>query len=64
MLAILGAGMLLFFTLISGMPANVPAVKVGAPILDFTARDANGNDFALSSLSGGPFLLKFFRGHW
>ena len=40
------------------------AIAVGDRVLDFTARDADGRSFALSSLAGRPFLLKFFRGHW
>ncbi len=63
-LAIPLAGMFLFFTLRSTMPKNIPAVAVGKPILDFTAKRADGQDFALGSLRGAPFLLKFFRGHW
>ncbi len=63
-LAIVAAGMFLFFTLNSAMPHAVPKVAVGEPILDFTTPSATGEDFALSSLAGTPFLLKFFRGHW
>lgn len=63
-LALLAAGMFLFFTLNSAMPPNTPAVAVGETILDFTAKDSAGADFALASLKGAPFLLKFFRGHW
>lgn len=48
----------------SGQAAIVPAVAVGGPVLDFTARDDEGRPFALSSLRGAPVLLKFFRGHW
>jgi len=40
------------------------AVRVGGPILDFSAPDENGEPFALASLRGRPYLLKFFRGHW
>ena len=63
-LAIPAAGMFLFFTLNSAMPHKTPAVAVGKPILNFTAKTADGQDFALSSLQGAPYLLKFFRGHW
>ena len=49
---------------ISKQDAKVPAVRVGEPILDFTADDEDANPFALASLTGRPFLLKFFRGHW
>jgi len=43
---------------------KIPAVTIGGPVLDFSAIDHEGNPFALSSLQGRPFLLKFFRGHW
>ena len=43
---------------------NHPAVAVGDPMLTFVAPDENGNDFDLASLTGKPYLLKFFRGHW
>ncbi len=46
------------------VPADVPRVAVGDPYIDFTAPDADGNAFTLSSLDGTPILLKFFRGHW
>jgi peroxiredoxin len=39
-------------------------VALGQPIPEFTAPDAEGQPFALSSLHGRPYLLKFFRGHW
>ena len=48
----------------SKQTAEVPAVVVGQPILDFTAPDEQGQMFTLASLKGTPFLLKFFRGHW
>lgn len=65
--AVLGAalsGPLLLLRLGSAQARNTPAVAIGGPILDFTAPDENGAPFALSSLAGKPFLLKFFRGHW
>jgi drug/metabolite transporter (DMT)-like permease len=40
------------------------AVSVGQPALEFTVPDAEGRPFALASLAGRPYLLKFFRGHW
>ena len=40
------------------------AFQLGAPVPDFSAPDEDGNDVQLSSLSGVPLLLKFFRGHW
>lgn len=54
----------------AGTPADqapgpdVPNVAVGDPFTDFTAPDADGHPFTLSSLTGQPILLKFFRGHW
>ena len=48
----------------SGQARVVPAVAVGGPIVDFSATDDEGRPFALASLHGRPFLLKFFRGHW
>ncbi len=43
---------------------NRPAVAVGDPMIPFVAPDEHGNDFDLASLTGKPYLLKFFRGHW
>lgn len=43
---------------------NRPAVAIGGDMLTFVAPDANGVDFDLGSLTGKPYLLKFFRGHW
>lgn len=48
----------------SAQAAVQPSVSVGGKILDFTAPDDEDKPFTLSSLQGGPFLLKFFRGHW
>ena len=62
--AILAGGMFLGLRLQSSQAATTPAVSVGGPILDFSATDENGDAFALSSLAGKPYLLKFFRGHW
>jgi hypothetical protein len=36
----------------------------GAPLPEFSAPDDRGETFAVSSDSGRPLLLKFFRGHW
>ena len=46
------------------LPPDVPRVAVGEPAIDFTATDADGKTFTLSSFRGSPVLLKFFRGHW
>jgi peroxiredoxin len=64
LLALVGG--LAFFGLYaaSGQVPLIPAVAVGGPLLDFTAPDDAGQPFALASLRGRPFLLKFFRGHW
>jgi hypothetical protein len=62
--AILAGGFFLALRLQSGQDARVPVVKLGEPMLDFTALDDEGNSFELASLRGKPFLLKFFRGHW
>ncbi len=43
---------------------NRPAVAVGGKMVGFVAPDEHGNDFDLASLTGKPYLLKFFRGHW
>ncbi len=48
----------------SAQAALQPSVSVGGEILDFTAPDDEDKPFTLSSLHGGPYLLKFFRGHW
>jgi hypothetical protein len=65
--AALGAalgGFMLLMRLGSPQAPNKPAVSLGDRILDFRAPDENGAAFALSSLAGKPFLLKFSRGHW
>ncbi len=62
--AILAGGMFVALRAQSGQAKTPPSVKLGGPILDFVAADDQGNPFQLASLSGRPFLLKFFRGHW
>ena len=60
-----GFGALFLVNQVVGQQSRrTPAVAVGQPILDFTAPDADGRPFQLSSLRGRPYLLKFFRGHW
>ncbi|MAG29970.1 MAG: hypothetical protein CL908_03635 [Deltaproteobacteria bacterium] len=61
--AIVGTAFLLL-RLQSAQKPNVPSVEVGGPILPFSALDADGREFDLTSLRGKPYLLKFFRGHW
>ena len=62
--ALLGPASFLGLELIAYQPKRQVAVSVGEPILDFEAPGADGEPFALSSLRGRPFLLKFYRGHW
>jgi len=63
-LAVAVGGVFLALQLQAGQDRREPAVRVGGPILDFSAPDAEGQPFQLASLTGHPFLLKFFRGHW
>jgi len=63
-LAILAGSLFLFVTLTSRLPEKRPSVSVGQAAPDFTAREADGKNFTLSSLKGRPVLLKFFRGYW
>jgi hypothetical protein len=62
--AILGAASFLGLAAQSAQAHREPAVAVGGPIIDFTLPDHEGRPFALATLRGKPFLLKFFRGHW
>lgn len=61
--AVVGTAMPLL-RLQSGQKSLEPTLSVGEPILAFTALDEHGAEFDLASLSGKPYLLKFFRGHW
>jgi peroxiredoxin len=63
-LAIAGGVAFMALVAASGQARIAPAVTVGGPVLDFVASDDTGRPFALASLQGRPFLLKFFRGHW
>jgi hypothetical protein len=45
------------------VPAE-PAVPVGSSLPFFAAPDDRGKRFESPWLSGKPYLLKFFRGHW
>jgi hypothetical protein len=57
----------LFLTVLVGISRQVvgpEALRVGAPIPEFTATDDSGSEFAIASTRGRPLLLKFFRGHW
>jgi len=62
--AVAAGGTFLGLLLQSTQQEREPNVKVGGPILGFTAPDEHGNPFDLGSLRGKPYLLKFFRGHW
>jgi hypothetical protein len=63
-LAVGAGGLFLLLQVLSQQSRITPAVSLGRRILDFTAPDAEGRPFALGSLRGRPYLLKFFRGHW
>ena len=62
--AILSSAMFLFTSVMSPLPASIPRVSVGGPMLPFSATDAEGVVFESVALDGRPYLLKFFRGHW
>ncbi len=65
-LALLGLAFPGLFTsthVVAWQPRNI-SVKVGDPVRDFTAVDGQGELFALSSMTGKRYLLKFYRGHW
>jgi hypothetical protein len=57
-------GLFLLLQVLGQQARRTPTVVLGRPILEFTAPDAEGRPFALASLRGRPYLLKFFRGHW
>jgi len=63
-LAVVLGGMMAGLRAISAQDAKVPAVRIGEPMLEFSAPDENGDLFESARLRGRPFLLKFFRGHW
>jgi hypothetical protein len=63
-IAMVAGGLYLALLLQSAQDARRPAVEVGGPMLAFSAPDDAGNLFESVSLSGRPYLLKFFRGHW
>jgi hypothetical protein len=43
---------------------GAPTIVVGQPLPAYTALNEDGSSFDSQSLSGAPYLLKFFRGHW
>jgi hypothetical protein len=61
---LVAGGMYLWTSTMRELPKQTLAVRVGEPVLDFDASDSDGAAFSISSLSGKPFLLKFYRGHW
>jgi hypothetical protein len=63
-IAVALAAVFFVLQLLGRQARSTPHVAVGRPIPDFTAPDAEGQPFRLSSLHGRPYLLKFFRGHW
>ncbi len=63
-LSLAAGGMFLFSTMNSTLPVASLTVRLGGTIPDFTATTSDGLPFALSSLRGDPFILKFYRGHW
>jgi hypothetical protein len=62
--AVLAGGTFLLLNRFSAMDDKKIALQVGGPIIEFSARDENGDTFNLADVIGRPFLLKFFRGHW
>jgi len=62
--AIAGGGVFLALQTQSRQARLTPAVVVGDRVIEFTLPDHAGRPFALATLRGKPFLLKFFRGHW
>ena len=63
-LGMLLSGLFLGLAAVSTQAANEPTVRVGGPMLAFSALDDSGERFASETLGGKPYLLKFFRGHW
>lgn len=63
-LAAFGGAFFLLTVAIGAQKGGTGAFQVGSPVPDFSAPDDNASEFQLSSLSGKPLLLKFFRGHW
>ena len=63
-LAVLLGGLFCFMFAISQQKGGPGKLRIGDPLPAFSAPDDNGEIFSIASLSGRPFLLKFFRGHW
>lgn len=67
----IAAGLALFMAVLFGIlrlqsaqDRPEPALRVGEPMLAFSAPDETGARFDSASLAGRPYLLKVFRGHW
>ena len=63
-LAVLAGSFFCLLVFISPQKVADDAIAVGERLREFTAQDANGEVFSMSSVAGKPVLLKFFRGHW
>lgn len=64
----LGIVALAFAVLVGFALYHYPKAQVvsasNRPAPDFTLKDANGQDFTLSSLRGHKAVLYFYRGYW
>ena len=63
-IAVFASSFFLLTVAIGGQKVDDGAIRVGAPIPEFTATDEHGTAFDSQSLAGHPVLIKFFRGHW
>ncbi len=64
MLALLGSSLFLVLAGLSRQERRHPAVGVGDPMPAFESVDADSLPWSSGALTGRPYLLKFFRGHW
>lgn len=63
-LAILVSTLYLLTVAIGNQKGGTGKFVVGKPLPVFSAVDENNISFDITTLSGQPILLKFFRGHW
>ncbi len=63
-LAIFAGAFFLLTVAIGKQTGGSGQFQAGSRLPTFSAPDENGELFDISSLSGQPILLKFFRGHW
>jgi len=65
-LGLVAGAFFLVTVVISPQKGGPGAFRVGEPLPDFEALAESGERVRFSALagSGGPVLLKFFRGHW